>query len=134
MIDSTLVDGTALTDLEELLYGTGGSAPSLPSPDDVIAIFAGSVTSITLSKATFDGAHTITIPSQTGTQFYVDGVAHAAGTVTLTTGQSKIITARPTAGYVFTDAVRGRVAVHLTSPSRKELANAPAHNSPGREL
>ena len=101
VIDSTLVDATALGDLEDLLYGTGGSAPSLPSPDDVVALFAGSITNITLSKATFDGAHTITIPSQTGTTYYLDGVVHTSGTVILTTGQSKIVTARPNAGYVF---------------------------------
>jgi hypothetical protein len=101
IIDSTKVDSGALSDLEDFLYGTGGSNPSLPSPDDVIALFSGSVTKITLGPATFNGAHTITIPSQTGVQFAVDGVDHAAGTVTLTTGQSKVITARPLAGYEF---------------------------------
>lgn len=40
-IDSTLVDAGALEALEDLLYGTVGSDPSLPTPDEVIAIFAG---------------------------------------------------------------------------------------------
>jgi hypothetical protein len=105
VIDSTKVDGTALSDLEDFLYGTSGTAPSLPSPDSVIALFAGSITAITLSKATFDGAHTITIPSQTGTTYYLDGVVHTAGTVTLTTGQSKVVSATPNAGYVFNKPV-----------------------------
>ncbi len=97
VIDSTQVE----SDLQDFLYGTGGSDPSLPNPDDVLALFSGSVTHITLSAATFDGAHTITIPSQTGVTYYVDGVVHASGSQLLTTGQSKIVTARPNAGYVF---------------------------------
>jgi hypothetical protein len=105
VIDSTKVDSSALSDLQDFLYGTSGTAPSLPSPDDVIALFAGSITAITLSPATFNGAHTITIPTQTGTTYYVDGVEHASGTVTLTTGQSKVISATPNAGYVFNKPV-----------------------------
>jgi hypothetical protein len=105
VIDSTAVDPTALSSLEDFLYGTTGTAPSLPSPDDVIALFAGSITAITLTAATFDGAHTITIPSQTGTTYYLDGVEHTAGTVTLTTGQKKVVSATPNAGYVFNKPV-----------------------------
>lgn len=101
VIDSTKVDSGALSDLEDFLYGTGGSDASLPSPDDVLALFSGSVTAITLTAPTFDGAHTITIPSETGVTYYVDGVEHAAGSQLLTTGQKKIVTARPNAGYVF---------------------------------
>jgi len=40
-IDSTLVDATALAALEELLYGSVSTDPSLPTPDEVIAIFEG---------------------------------------------------------------------------------------------
>lgn len=101
VIDSTEVDSGALASLEAFLYGTGGSDPSLPPPDSVLALFTGSITYITVTAPTFDGAHTITIPSQTGTTYYVDGVVHAAGSQLLTTGQKKIVTARPNAGYVF---------------------------------
>jgi hypothetical protein len=100
-IDSTEVDSGALAALEAFLYGTGGSAPSLPPPDSVLALFTGAITAITLTAPTFDGAHTITIPSETGVTYYVDGVIHAAGTQLLTTGQKKIVTATPNAGYVF---------------------------------
>lgn len=41
VIDSTQVDPDALAALEELLYGTVSTDPSLPSPDEVIALFAG---------------------------------------------------------------------------------------------
>lgn len=107
-IDSTKVDATALTDLENFLYGTAGTNPSLPPPDSVTALFTGTITAVTLSPATFDGAHTITIPSQTGVTYYVDGVVHAAGSQLLTTGQSKVVSATPNAGYVFNTPVVDR--------------------------
>jgi hypothetical protein len=100
-LDSTEVDSGALTSLESFLYGTGGSDPSLPPPDSVVALFTGSITKITLTAPTFDGAHTITIPTETGVTYYVDGVVHAGGSQLLTTGQKKIVTAVPNAGYQF---------------------------------
>lgn len=101
VFDSTDVDSTALGDLTDFLYGTGGSDPELPSPDAVIALFNGTVTAITLTVPTFDGAHTITIPTEAGVTYYVDGVVHAGGSQLLTTGQKKIVSARPNHGYVF---------------------------------
>ena len=41
VIDSTKVDQAKLTNLENTLYGSQASSPSLPSPDEVIAIFNG---------------------------------------------------------------------------------------------
>ena len=41
VIDSTVVDAAALSDLEDLLYGAGLVEAALPMPDDVIALFAG---------------------------------------------------------------------------------------------
>jgi hypothetical protein len=105
VIDSTKVDATALGDLMDDLYGTVGTAPLLPSPDTVLAFFTGSVTAITLSPATFDGAHTITIPSQTGVVYYVDGVVHTAGSQLLTTGQKKVVSAVAQPGYKFNTPV-----------------------------
>lgn len=101
VIDSTKVDASALSDLLDDLHGTVGSAPNLPPPDTVLGLFAGTVTMLTLTAPTFDGAHTITIPSQTGVTYRVDGVVHAAGTQLLTTGQSKVVTAEANAGYAF---------------------------------
>jgi len=43
-IDSTEVDADQLAALEELLYGTISTDPSLPTPDEVIAIFEGAAT------------------------------------------------------------------------------------------
>jgi hypothetical protein len=108
VIDSTKVGSTPLADLEQFLYGTVGTNPSLPPPDSVLALFTGAITAITLTAATFDGAHTITIPSQTGVTYYLDGVVHAAGSVVLTTGQKKVVSAVPNAGYVFNTPVVDR--------------------------
>ena len=105
VIDSTKVDGTALSNLEDYLYGTSGTDPSLPDPDDVVALFSGTVTAHALSPATFDGAHTITIPTQAGTTYYVDDVEHSAGTITMTTGQEHVVRAEANTGYVFTTPV-----------------------------
>jgi hypothetical protein len=43
-VDSTIVDADALAALEELLYGTIGTDPSLPTPDEVIALLGGTAT------------------------------------------------------------------------------------------
>lgn len=44
IVDSTVVDANSLALLESELYGDPDTEPSLPSPDDVIAMFEGSVT------------------------------------------------------------------------------------------
>jgi hypothetical protein len=105
VVDSTKVLPAPLASLEQFLYGTAGTNPSLPPPDSVIALFVGSITLITLTPATFDGAHTITIPSQSGVTYYLDGVVQTSGAKLLTTGQSKIVTAVPNAGFVFNTPV-----------------------------
>ena len=101
VVDSTKFTAPQVQALTDFLYGTAGSAPSLPPPDSVLALFTGAVTMITLSAPTFDGQHTITIPSQTGTKYYLDGVLQTSGAKLLTTGQKKIVTAVPDAGYAY---------------------------------
>ena len=100
-IDSTQVDSDALAALEDDLYGTVGTDAFLPLPDVVLGLFAGSITMVDLTPATFDGAHTITIPTQTGVTYYLDGVVHAGGSVVLTTGQTKVVSATANATYAF---------------------------------
>lgn len=41
VVDSTVVDAADLTSLENLLYGQAAVQPALPTPDAVIALFAG---------------------------------------------------------------------------------------------
>lgn len=96
-IDSTKVDATALATLEDALYGTAGTDPRLPTPAEVIAMFAGTVTEVTPTAPTAVG-NDVTIPSVTGVTYYVDGVA-VTGTVTIT--EDTLVTAMPNAGYKF---------------------------------
>lgn len=98
-IDSTKVDADALSTLEGFLYGTSGTNPTLPSPDDVLAIFSGTVTTVTPTAPTF-AANVITVPTVTGVTYYIDGVA-VTGTVTIT--ENKVVTASPNQGYKFPD-------------------------------
>lgn len=101
-VDSTKVDATALALLEAFLYGTEGTDPSLPLPAAVIALFE-TTTLVTPTAPSYNAStHVITVPVVTGVTYY-DGTTIATGTITLTTGQKKVITARTNAGYVFPD-------------------------------
>lgn len=98
-IDSTKVDADSLTALENLLYGTSGTSPQLPSPKDVLALFAGTVSVVSPTAPTYNGTtHVITIPTVTGVTYTIDGEP-VTGTVTIT--QSTVVNATPNAGYEF---------------------------------
>jgi hypothetical protein len=100
-IDSTKVDADALSDLEDLLYGTGGTDPSLPTPAEVIALFSGTVTEVSPTSPTYNGTtKVITIPSVTGVQYRINGVVKAAGAQPAITTDT-VVTANPIAGYKF---------------------------------
>ena len=98
-VDSTQVTSAKLTILENFLYGTAGTDPSLPTPNEVIAIFAGSMTSVTPTAPTYNSTtKVITIPTVTGVTYYINDVAKT-GTVTIT--ETTIVVARPNQGYYF---------------------------------
>lgn len=98
-IDSTKVSSSALTILENFLYGTSGTDPSLPTPDAVLAIFAGTVTMVTPTQPTYNSStHTITIPTITGVTYYIDEEP-VTGDVVI--AANTIVTARPNNGYAF---------------------------------
>lgn len=101
VIDSTKVPPANLAALEQLLYGTISTDPSLPTPDSVIALFAGSVTTVTPTAPTYDsGTDIVTIPSVTGVVYKVNGVvvpSGAYGPITADIG----VKAVPAAGYIF---------------------------------
>lgn len=102
-IDSSKVDATALTALEDLLYGTVGSDPSLPLPDEVLALFAGTITEVTTVAPTYVSATDIvTIPSVTGVIYKVAGVVVPSGAYGPIT-ETIVVTATPAAGYSFTE-------------------------------
>ena len=99
VITSTEVDAADLADLEEFLYGTVGSDPSLPSPEDVITLFETGVTLATPTKPTNAG-NVITIPSITGVQYSINDVDVSSGVQPAITANS-IVKARPLTGYIF---------------------------------
>lgn len=105
VIDSTKVSPTDLAEIEQFLYGTVGTDPSLPTPDQVLAIFAGAQTVVQTLNPTFvSSTGVITIPSVTGVTYRrADTNAVVTGTVTIgTPGAYLTITAAPTNNtYIF---------------------------------
>lgn len=101
-IDSTLVDPDALEALEEMLYGTVSADPSLPPPATVIALFQGSVTTVTPTKPTYSAGN-LTIPAITGVTYTANSAVIEAGTYALSV--DTFVSATPNAGYVFPDAI-----------------------------
>ena len=98
VVDSTTVDSGSLAALEQLLYGTVGVDPALPSPDDVIALFSGSVTTTAVPTAPTIASDVITIPTVTGVKYQIGGVTKT-GTVTITV--NTVVKAVPASGYIF---------------------------------
>lgn len=98
-IDSTKVDPTALANLESFLYGTVGQNASLPTPEAVLALFAGTVVTVTPVMPTYNSTtHTITIPTVTGITYSIDSEP-VTGDVVIT--QNTVVNASPNVGYMF---------------------------------
>lgn len=86
-VDSTRVSAAALKELEDLLYGTNsGGTASLPSPEQVLALFNGSRTEVTPGEVTFvDTTGVVTVPNTTGVVYRrMDTNTPVSGTFTLT--------------------------------------------------
>jgi hypothetical protein len=103
VIDSTKVDSTALATLETMLYGSVGVDPLLPTPDAVLAIFAGSVTTTAMPTAPSYNSSTdvVTIPTITGVIYYTDAHGDYVGGDTPTITATTVFKARPATGYKF---------------------------------
>lgn len=98
-IDSSKVDAAALATLEQFLYGTAGTDPSMPTPADVLALFSGTITVATPSAPAYNSTtHVITIPTVTGVVYMIDGEP-VTGTVTIT--EDTVVNAKPASGYKF---------------------------------
>jgi len=100
-ITSTEVDPDDLAALEEALYGTESTDPRLPLPAEVYGMFgAGATTEVVPAAPTYNSStDTITIPSSPGVVYYIDGEP-VTGDVVIT--EDTVVTARPAAGYKFT--------------------------------
>ena len=105
IVDSTSVDPADLAALETILYGTVGVDPRLPLPDEVVTLFAGSITVVRLVGATApaynSGTHVVTLPSVTGVTWSINGVTKTPGAQpAMTVGQSSAVQATPNSGYI----------------------------------
>ena len=101
-VDSTKVPVGNMTALTNALWGTAGTAPRLPLPDEVIAMFAGAVVSVIPVDPTFVvGTGTITITATTGVTYYQDGVVRAAGAYVVPATTASVIKAVPNTGFFF---------------------------------
>lgn len=106
-VDSTKVDADALSDLQDILYGTEGVDPRLPLPDEVVALFAATATEARLVGAnvpTYNaGTHVVTIPTVTGVTWKINGVVATPGAqAAMSSGQTSVVRAYADAGYFLT--------------------------------
>jgi hypothetical protein len=105
VIDSTKVDAGALSDLEDILFGTVADDARLPMPDEVVAIFTGGEVDVDLSagenQPTFvDATGVLTLPAVTGVQWKVGGVNKAPGAQpAIAAGAQTTVRATAVAGY-----------------------------------
>lgn len=99
VVDSTDPDvGEAkFQELLDIVHGTAGVDPRMPTPNEVLAMFDGVVVEVTPVAPTAAG-NVITIPTVTGVKYMINGEV-VSGTVTIT--EDTIVTARPEPGYKF---------------------------------
>lgn len=76
-------DKAKLASLEDTLYGTVSSDPSLPTPDQIVAIFSGSASAVKLSALTISSA-TLSPTFDADTTVYTTSVSSSTSTVTAT--------------------------------------------------
>jgi len=100
IIDSTKVPKAKFDELKDILYGTVGSDPRLPSPAEVIALFEGEASvEVRATTPTYDSAtDTITVPTVTGVEYRINGEP-VTGSVVI--AEDTVVTAVPVAGYKF---------------------------------
>ena len=103
-VDSTKVSAETLTTLENALYGTAGTNPRLPLPDEVIGMFAGSLTAVSAAAITAPTYNSttkvVTIPTVTGVVYTVNGVVRTTS-YTIPATEYAVVEAFPAAGYSF---------------------------------
>lgn len=91
VIDSDKCDAAKLASLEDMLYGTNGTNPRLPSPDEVVSVFAGGATYAELTALTIDSA-TLAPTFDADYTDYVATTSAASGAVTVTAESDAVAT------------------------------------------
>lgn len=91
-----------MTELKNVLYGTAGDDPRLPSPKEIVEMMAANLTEVETVAPTYDaGTDMITIPNVAGVEYMVDGEVVPAGPYGPIT-EDTVVTAKPATGYKFT--------------------------------
>ena len=104
VIDSTDVNAAALTALELILYGDDLVDPALPTPDEVVAMFEGTVTPVTPGVPTYNtGTDTLTIPATANVTYYNNGEVIASGDTVIT--EDAHVTVQANSGYTLAEGV-----------------------------
>lgn len=111
-VDTTkVVNPTNLTALTNALYGTGGTTPRLPMPDEILSMFTTVATLVTTVAPTFvSGTGVITVPTVTGVVYRRNdtGVIVSGALAAIPASSSLTITAEPSSpAYAFTVASDG---------------------------
>lgn len=98
-LDSTKIPANKMAEVEDVLYGTAGQDPKLPSPQELIDMLSNTLVEVKPTAPTYDaGTHTITIPTITGVVYQIDG-KNVTGAKVIT--KDTIVTAVPATGYKF---------------------------------
>lgn len=101
-IDSTKVDSDTLAALEVLLYGSVGTSPRLPLPEEVIGMFSSTLPEVETVPPTYNATtDVITIPNISGVIYSINGADVPAGPTAPIT-EDTVVNARAAAGYKFT--------------------------------
>lgn len=96
-VDSTQVAADRLKELEDILYGTPGVDPRMPTPNEVLAMISGSVATVRVVNPTYNSStKTITIPNVPGLIYEINGSA-VSGDVTIT--EDTVVTVKAAPGY-----------------------------------
>lgn len=107
-IDSTdpTVDAANLADLLSVLYGTVGTAPRLPLPDEVDSILGTGIVNVTPAPLAYiSGTHTIDYVAQAGVRYWrEDTGVEILADVVLGVGESLVVRATAATGYNFSGA------------------------------
>ena len=106
-IDSTDpdVDPDQLADLLDIVEGTVGDDPRMPTPDEVLTVMGTGLTSVDMgtpaNQPTYNsGTHVVTLPTVTGVQWKINGVNKTPGAQpALSVGETAEVTAHAQAGY-----------------------------------
>lgn len=98
-VDSTKVSAGKLKELEDILYGTAGVDPKMPTPAQVLALFDGENVEVMPTAPTYSSStKTITIPTVPGVVYTIDGEV-VSGAIVIT--EDTIVVAKPADGYKF---------------------------------